>query len=230
MVSVSLIIPALNEAENIVKAIDAGWSNQADEIIVVDGGSDDRTRELVDESHATLVSSRTGRAIQQNAGAKRATSDFLLFQHADCWLEHGAIAQLRDACSHGAVHFGCFRQQIANPRWPYRCLEFGNAIRAGWLGMAYGDQGIFVRRRVFEEIGGFDGVPLMEDVLLLRKLRTYGRPQLLKGPICVSDRRWRTNGVVKQTALNWTLMTAFRLGVSPERLSRFYPNHATSKG
>jgi hypothetical protein len=123
------------------------------------------------------------------------------------------------------LNCGGFRQQIEAPQSIYRWLEWGNRLRIRWLGSAYGDQGIFVRREIYEASGGFPLVPLMEDVLLMRQLRRRYKVTLLPGPLHVSPRRWQANGPIRQTIRNWSLMTAFRCGVSPERLARFYRRH-----
>ena len=120
---------------------------------------------------------------------------------------------------------GAFRQRIDAAGWLYRWLERGNAWRARRWARPLGDQGIFVRRGLFERIGGFPETALMEDVLLVRRIRQYSRPILLPGPIHISARRWQRHGVIRQTARNWLLLAAFGLGVNPDQLSAFYPPH-----
>ena len=107
--------------------------------------------------------------------------------------------------------------------WKYRWLERGNAARVRWLGWAYGDQGIFVRRSVFESLGGFPDWKLMEDLYFIKRLRRAGRFVPLDAPILVSARRWQKAGLVRQTLRNWILLTLAHLGVPPDRLARFYP-------
>ena len=119
---------------------------------------------------------------------------------------------------------GCFQQRIEADGWAYRWLERGNAWRVRWLGMAYGDQGIFIRRSVFERLGRFPDVKLMEDVLLMKRLRGAGRFVLLPERLLVSARRWQRHGIVRQTLRNWMLLTFATCGVSPSCLARFYPN------
>ena len=97
--------------------------------------------------------------------------------------------------------------------------------RAAWRGLPYGDQGIFVRRALFDRIGGFPETRLMEDLLFGKALRRVGRPILLPGPIHVSARRWQRHGVVRQTLRNWALLTARSFGAPPDRLARYYPPH-----
>jgi len=104
----------------------------------------------------------------------------------------------------------------------YRLLERGNAVRAARLGLPYGDQGIFLRRSLFDRVGGFAEVAIMEDLLLMKRVRRLTRPVLLRGPLYVSARRWQRNGVVRQTARNWLLVAALHLGAKPERLAAWY--------
>jgi hypothetical protein len=123
------------------------------------------------------------------------------------------------------VSVGAFRQKITSPRPIYRWIEKGNAVRARCWGMPYGDQGIFVRRDTFFELGGFPEVPIMEDVIFMRKFRRRTRIVLLPGPLHVSPRRWEQSGPLTQTVRNWGLLVAERVGVPPRRLARWYRPH-----
>ena len=222
---VSIIIPVLNEAQLIVESLERAIQSGADEVIVVDGGSRDGTAELVERMDCQLVVSGPGRGAQMNLGATRAEGDVLLFQHADAWLHRDALPELRRSVERTRVVSGAFRQRIDANGAAFRLLESGNAARVRWLGLPYGDQGIFVRTEVFRELGGFPEVQLMEDVLLMRRLRRKAWPVLLGGPIHVHPRRWQRHGVVRQTLRNWFLLTAHLAGVSPNRLVRFYTRH-----
>jgi rSAM/selenodomain-associated transferase 2 len=223
-VKISVVIPIWNEAERVAGAIERAWGAGADQVIVAvaDGEADDRTEAVATRCRCRVVRSRRGRGAQQNAGARAATGDVLLFLHADTWLAAGAIGQLRSAIRDRRVVFGAFEQRIEAAGWLYRALERGNTLRAKRFGRPYGDQGIFVRRKVFLEAGGFPEVRLLEDLLLVRRLSRRWRPKILPGPIFVSARRWQKNGVVRQTARNWLLLAAHRLGASPDELARFY--------
>lgn len=222
---ISIIIPALNEAAVIERAIQAAQAARADEIIMVDGGSQDETVTLAEQAGCQVITSAPGRARQQNLGAHIATGDVLLFQHADNWLDKTALDQVRSALQNPRVIAGSFRQQIALPGRLYRYLEEGNAWRARCWGLPYGDQGIFLRRKTFEQAGGFPEVQLMEDVLLMQRIRRRRRPVLLAGPIHVDPRRWQRHGLVRQTLRNWTLLIALQLGVSADELACFYRRH-----
>lgn len=219
---VSVVIPTLNEASRIASAIDRAWSAGAGEVIVCDGGSHDETVRLARRCDCQVLQTHKGRAVQQNAGAKLATGEVLLFLHVDTWLEAVAVSQICKAMECERVAAGAFRQQIDASAAIYRWLERGNAMRACVFRLPFGDQGIFVRRNVFESLGRFPDVALMEDVQLSRRLRRYGQVVLLPGPLHVSARRWQRHGVVRQTLRNWALLLAERLGVSSSRLAALY--------
>ena len=226
--NISIIIPALNEEPNIAAAVDRAWQTRPAEVIVVDGGSRDSTISLAHGAGADVIECLPGRARQQNAGARRATGDVLLFLHADTWLAPEGLAQIEAALADERVLCGAFIQRIDAEERLYRWLERGNAWRALRRGLPYGDQGIFTRRSVFLEQGGFPDLQLMEDVMFMRQLRRRTRPVLLPGPLHVSARRWQRHGVIRQTACNWLLLAAARLGVHPDRLARFYKQHRSS--
>lgn len=227
MLKISIIIPALNEAARIADAVRRAKETEPHEVIVADGGSDDETAALAREAGANVLITGPGRAIQQNTGARHATGDALLFLHADTWLPPDAVGQVESALADAAVGCGAFLQQIEAEGLAYRLLERGNAWRVKRRGITYGDQGIFVRRALFEELGGFPEVRLMEDLLLMKRLRRRAWPLLLPGPLHVSARRWQRHGVVRQTARNWLLLAAARCGVSPDKLASFYSRHDT---
>jgi rSAM/selenodomain-associated transferase 2 len=172
-----------------------------------------------------VIAAPRGRGVQQNSGAKTATGDVFLFLHADNWLSGNVADQMERAFRGSSRLHGAFHQRIDADGLAYRLLERGNAERIRWLGLPYGDQAIFVRRETFFAVGGFPEVPLMEDVLLMQRLRRRSWPLLLSGPVHVSPRRWQQHGVLRQTLRNWTLLVALTAGASPERLARFYRRH-----
>lgn len=220
--NVSVIIPALNEGALIAKAVERAWKLAPREVIVADGGSSDGTPESARCAGAHVCTSPVGRARQQNAGAQHASGELLLFLHADAWLAADGLSQIEEAVVSQQAQCGAFRQKIDAEGLLYRWLERGNAWRVRCRGLPYGDQGIFVRRRLFEELGGFPDVRLLEDVLLMKTLRRCAWPALLPGPLHVNARRWQRHGVIRQTVRNWLLLSAARAGVHPDRLARFY--------
>lgn len=222
---ISFIVPALNEAACIRRAVETAIAAGAWEVIVADGGSDDKTAQIASGAGARVIESPPGRARQQNAGAKAAGGDVLLFQHADNWCDPATGEQVRAALTDVNVQGGAFRQRIEADGILFRWLERGNAARVRFRKMAYGDQGIFLRRTFFEELGRFPEVPLMEDLLLMQQFRRRSRPVLLDGPHHVSARRWQRHGVIRQTLRNWRILLAHRMGTSPEELARWYRRH-----
>jgi len=226
MATFSVIVPTLHEADNVDRAIASAWAAGAKQVIVADGGSTDQTIAIAQQAGAETVDAPTGRAKQQNAGAKQAMGDWLLFLHADTWLDSQVAGQLPPLLDNPKVQIAAFNQRIEAAGVFYRWLERGNAWRAR-QGTAYGDQGILIRRKLFDSLGGFPDVPIMEDLRLMRLLKPHGPLQLLPGPLHISPRRWQSKGVIRQTAQNWTLVAAERCGVSPDRLARWYKPHAS---
>lgn len=224
---ISCIIPAVNEAANIADGVRRAWESGCDEVIVVDGGSTDETVERARVVECMVLQSAPGRARQQNLGAQQAAGDVLYFQHADNWLAADGADQIREAfADNSQAVCGAFVQRIEAAGWKYRWLERGNAARVRWLGAPYGDQGIFVRRDAFERVGGFPEVKILEELLLMRTLRRrFGWPLLLPGPLHVNARRWRENGVLRQTLRNWRILTLHALGRKPQQLEELYPRH-----
>ena len=221
---ISVIIPTLNEAEHIERTIQQIRDCGDCEIVVVDGGSVDGTLERASQADLTLAGPR-GRGRQQNHGAHSSQGDVLLFLHADCQLQSGCLAAIDTALDDPRVSGGCFYQRIQAAGFRYRCLEWGNATRVRLAGWAYGDQGIFVRRQVFEDLGGFPELPLMEDLYFSKQLKRAGRLRLVRQPpLGVSARRWQHTGVIRQTLCNWLLISLATVGVSPHWLARLYPH------
>ena len=218
--TVSVIIPVLNEEAQVADCIDRARQLGAVEVIVADGGSSDRTLEFASTADRVLNTAK-GRAIQMNAAAVASSGDILLFLHADCWLEPAGLDEVRQILqSRPNVVGGGFRQILDHPSWIYRWLERGNAARVRWPGWIYGDQGLFVRRSVFEELGGFPILPLMEDLYFSRSLKRAGHLALLGPHLHVSTRRWEQSGPIRQTLRNWRLILAAHIGVPLEVLAR----------
>lgn len=218
---VSIIVPALNEEGHIAETIRNLRAQQPHEIITVDGGSSDATRDRACEADRVLTGPR-GRAAQMNHGAAHATGDVLLFVHADCLLEPGALAAVR-LLERRRTIAGCFRMEVRAQGWLYRSIDACATARVRLTGIAYGDQGLFLRRETFEEVGGFPVVRLMEDVLLSLRLRRLGKLEVVSRRIFVSPRRWQRQGIIRQSLRNWTLTALAAAGVHPDRLARWYP-------
>jgi rSAM/selenodomain-associated transferase 2 len=219
--TISVIIPTLNE-ENCLEQTLASIRRQSPfEIIVADGGSIDRTVRIA-RSADILVCAAKGRAKQMNAGAARAGGEVLMFLHADCRLEEGALASARAALSRRDVIAGCFRMEIDVQGWAYRCIASCAAARVRLARVIYGDQGLFIRRESFARTGGYPDIDFMEDVYFTKRLAQEGRLVVVPRTIFVSARRWQRQGVLTQTVRNWALTAAALLGVHPNWLGRFY--------
>ena len=218
----SLILPTLNEADCIAEAIAAARRLGPCEIIVVDGGSMDDTLARAAGADLVLVGPR-GRAAQMTHGADHARGDVLVFRHADCTLEAGALDAARRCLARPGVVAGCFRMTVTAKGISYRLIDSAATMRVRLTGIVYGDQGLFVRRDVFDRVGGFPALRFMEDVFISRSLRRLGRVAVAPARVFVSDRRWRKVGVVQQTMSNWTLTALAIAGVHPDRLERHYP-------
>lgn len=223
---ISVIIPAINEAARVKASVASAFDMGAGEVIVVDGGSRDDTVALARSAGATVIDSPAGRAIQQNRGAWASRGSVLLFLHADNWLDSDCGNQITKALSrHPRRWGGAFRQCIDSPRWLLQLIAWGDSCRVQWRGLPFGDQGIFVRRCVFEQVGGFPEEPLMEDLLLAAHLRRIAWPLLLPGPCHVDPRRWERRGPLRQTAHNLFLQLRHAWGATPSDLVRHYPRH-----
>lgn len=220
--NVSVIIPTLNEESCLAATVASLRRQNPREILVVDGGSTDSTRACA-RGADLFVESPRGRAAQMNAGAVRATGEILLFLHADCTLADGALREVERLLRRRSVAAGCFRMRVDADGWLYRLIDACATARVGLTGLAYGDQGLFLRRSVFDRAGGFPAVRFLEDVLLSQRLGRMGRMVVAQSCITVAPRRWQKKGLVRQTLRNWILIASAALGVSPDRLASYYP-------
>lgn len=219
---ISIIIPTLNEAENIKEAIAITQPSTNVEVIVVDGGSRDDTVKIAQSLGVKVISSSPGRAMQMNAGAVAASGDILLFLHADTCLPTGFDEMLRTALQQSETVAGAFKLRINASLLSLRWVEWGVNVRSHFCQMPYGDQAIFLTKKVFQEIGGFPELLIMEDFELMRRLKRIGRIVIIPTPVLTSARRWLKKGVFKTTLLNQVVIIAYLLGVSPERIYRWY--------
>jgi rSAM/selenodomain-associated transferase 2 len=220
--SVSIIIPTLNEASCLAETLNSLKQQQPHEIIVVDGGSQDATCEIAGAADL-LLHSPPGRARQMNTGGGLATGDILVFLHADCELESGALRAVEKCLHSQHVVAGCLTMRVRAQGWLYRWIDIWATARVRMTGMAYGDQGLFLSRQLFQRLGGFPELRFMEDVFFSRALRRHGRIAVVPSRIFVSARRWQRTGLFRQTLRNWTLTGLVAGGVHPDRLARFYP-------
>jgi len=218
----SVIIPTLNEAAGLGSVLTRVGTANGIEVIVADGGSTDATREIAAGTGATVLNVSGGRAAQLNAGAAVAQGRCLLFLHADTYLPDSYGRVIREALDQPAVVAGAFRFRTDGAGWPMRVVEWGTNVRSRLLGWPYGDQGLFLEKRVFDEIGGFADLPIMEDFDLVRRLRRRGKVTTVSAAVVTSARRWRRLGALGTVLRNQLMILGFWVGIAPERLARFY--------
>lgn len=218
----SFIIPVLNEAEQIPHLAEqiVVLQEAGHEVIVVDGGSQDQTLSLARQLTDKVIESGRGRARQMNVGASTAQGDGLVFLHADSRLPENAECLIRNALEQH--QWGRFDVRLSGQLWLFRVIEGLMNLRSCLTGIATGDQCLFVRREVFEAVGGYADIALMEDIALSQQLKCYGRPVCLKQKVTTSSRHWEQRGVFKTIILMWCLRLGYFLGVSPDRLRQIY--------
>ncbi len=221
---ISVIVPAYNEATAIERTLDGlqALRRAGHEVIVVDGASEDgtllRARMLADK----VLTAPWGRASQMNAGARIAQGEVFWFLHADCLPPAGVNQLIIDALRKEDVVWGRFDVRLSGSGFLYRIIEFIMNGRSRMSGIATGDQGIFVTRNTFTQVGGFPNIPLMEDVAISKRLRACGWPICLRQKITASSRRWEKRGMWRTILIMWRLRLAYALGTDPQKLARLY--------
>jgi rSAM/selenodomain-associated transferase 2 len=220
---VTIVIPALEEAANLAGLLpDLRRRFPAAEVIVVDAGSADETAAVAARHGVRLLVAPRGRARQMNAGARAARGEVLLFLHADTRLPDGALAAIAQALGDPEVVGGRFDVRFDSARPVLRMVAWFMNRRSRLSGIATGDQALFVRRAVFEALGGFPDIPLMEDVELTRRLKRRGRLAALRARVITAARKWEREGALRTIVLMWALRLAYFVGVGPARLHRWY--------
>lgn len=220
--SLAIVVPVFNEEavlpEWIVKAQQWG----ADELIVVDGGSTDHTCRLLADSHIRWISSILGRAAQMNAGFQECKSDIILFIHSDTIINSSHLLAVKQAMQDKSVVGGRFDVRLSGDGFAFRVIAYFINLRSRLSGISTGDQCQFVRRSVFERMGGFPEQALMEDIEFSKRLKRYGKIACLRQKVVTSSRRWESHGIIRTVLLMWKLRFLYWLGVSPEKLAQAY--------
>jgi len=224
---ISVIIPALNEERQITKSfaslIPAAVAGLVREVIVSDGGSSDLTARIADEAGAVLVTGPAGRGGQMRAGAARAKGPWLLFLHADTALEKGWDEEIESFLAHedAAETAGYFRFALDDHGRRARMLEALVGLRCALFSLPYGDQGLLIHRSLYDQLGGFQDMPLMEDVDFNRRL---GRARLIpfRARALTSAHRYRRDGYLRRSLRNLACLTLFFLGAKPAAIARLY--------
>ncbi len=220
----SIVIPIYNESQQLPELFDhlSPYRERGHQIIFVDGESEDNSVELIDQAGFVVVPSTRSRAAQMNNGARQATQDILLFLHADTRLPENADALIVSALSNPRQVWGRFDAHITGDHFLLTVVGKMMSMRSRLTGIATGDQGIFIKRTFFENIGGYASQPLMEDVEISRRLVPLAKPVCLRECVSTSGRRWINRGVMKTIALMWYLRFLYWRGVDPKELAKKY--------
>lgn len=223
---ISIIIPVFDESQ----IINATLAHLAEltfvdsfEIIVVDGHPSGSTISVITRSSVTKIIADKGRGSQMNAGAAAAAGNVLLFLHADTRLNHDALDQIMLAFKYHDMVGGAFDLEIASSQKIFRLIERAASVRSRLTRMPYGDQAIFLKKRFFDQIGGFKDIPVMEDVELMQRVKKTGKKiKFIPRKVRTAARRWEKEGVLYCTLRNWMLIALYMFGVSPEKLKTWY--------
>jgi len=220
---VSIIVPVLNEADNIYNLVDMLQRLEGDkEVIIVDGGSTDGTLQLIPDSFIT-VNSEKGRGRQLNKGAAAATGDIFLFLHCDSLLEADVLEKVQRVIESGCVG-GCFTMKFDRKNWLLSIIAYLSNLRVKIFGIIFGDQGMFVKKDVFQSLGGFADIPIMEDLEFSGRLRKAGKVKQLKERIVTSARRFEKGGIIRTMLFMHKMKIMYWMGKSPEELYLLYKN------
>lgn len=221
-----IVLPVLDEALTLAERLRTleGLRRRGARVVVVDGGSQDDTLAIARQHADLALLAPRGRASQMNAGAAACPADVLLFLHADTVLPENADVLVRRATL-GAFAWGRFDVRIASPRRLLGAVGTLMNLRSRWTGIATGDQALFVRHDLFQRVGGFPDLPLMEDIAICRVLKRQGRPACLREKVVTSARRWERHGVWRTIFLMWRLRAAYFFGADPRELAIQYGYH-----
>jgi len=222
----SIIIPVFNESQiinsTIVHLFKLTFSGNL-EIIVVDSNPLGSTINAITSSGIIKIIGKKGRGSQMNIGAAAASGDVLLFLHADTLLSPDALDQIITTFQLHDIVGGAFDLEIKSKKRIFRLIERAASIRSRLTRVPYGDQAIFLKKGFFDQIGGFKDIPIMEDVELMRRVKKAGKKiKFIPCKVRTAARRWEKEGIVYCTLRNWTLITLYMFGVSPEKLKKFY--------
>ena len=215
----TIVVPALNAGETLGQCLAA--LDGADEIIVVDGGSTDDSADIADRAGARIIAAPRGRGTQLRAGGEAARGEWLLFLHADTRLGAGWREAIAAHVAGSPEIAGYFHLRLDDDAWQARVIERGVSLRVRLLGLPYGDQGLLISRRHYDQVGGFRPLALMEDVDLARRIGGRSLRRLDATALTSAD-RWRRDGWLRRSGRNFACLALYGLGVAPARIARFY--------
>lgn len=218
----SVIIPCLDEAAHLRRAIASARQGEECQVIVADGGSADGSVDLARSLGTLVIACPKGRAVQMNMGAAAAEAPILVFLHADTLLPPSWREEVRLALSDPGCALAAFRLELEEGPPGTGVIASMANLRARFLGLPFGDQVLCIRRDIFERIGGFPSEPLLEDLMLVQRAKEYGKVRIMEGRAVSSARRWSSLGLFRATAINQVILLGYLLGVSPARLSSLY--------
>lgn len=219
--SISAIVPTLNEESTLRPVLERLLTEPNVEVIVVDGGSSDATRDIASTLGATVIATGRGRSSQMNSGADSSSGDALIFVHADTLLEPGWSKAVLEVLGDPTVAVGAFRFATDISGLAMRIIERLVAVRSDLLRTPYGDQALFVRRNVFEDVGGFPVQPLAEDYEFVRRARRRGAVRIVHMPAVTSGRMWRRLGIARMTWRNSVVLVAYHLKMDLNKVAQW---------
>ncbi|WP_162139098.1 TIGR04283 family arsenosugar biosynthesis glycosyltransferase [Synechococcus sp. PCC 7336] len=230
--SIAIIVPTYQEANTIAACLThLQYQSSPFETIVADGGSTDDTLASVHRFSQTssyplkiIECPQQGRAAQMNWAAGTTAADILLFLHADSFLPPRGLDRIRHALQKSDIVGGRFTICLDRHDWPYAAIAWGINLRSRLTGLFTGDMGIFIRRKTFEQLGGYPSQPLLEDLELSRRMGRIGRTVFLQERAITSSRRWQKHGPWKTVALMQGIRAGYQLGISPQTLAHWYRN------
>lgn len=232
LLKLSIIIPCLNEADNILATLEPLQQarKRGHEVILCDGGSTDNTVSLSENLVDTSTHSNPGRYLQMNTGASYASGDVLCFLHADTIAPENIDQLITHALNHSHKIWGRFNVRLSGSFWFFRVIEFLMNTRSCLTGIATGDQGIFISRNIFNKISGFSDLPLMEDIEISKRLRKITFPHCIsKKQLITSSRRWEQHGILNTVFLMWKLRLQYFLGTPASSLAKSYQTNDNTK-
>ncbi len=221
-VSIAAIVPVFNEAQLLPEKLSSLRALNSDELIFIDGGSTDGTQQLLEASGVTWFTGVRGRAAQMNVGAGKCKSDIILFIHIDTEIDESNISAIKSVMKQQGLVGGRFDIRLSGHHPAYRMISWFMNIRSRWSKISTGDQALFVRRAVFEQMGGFADLPLMEDVEFSKRLKREGDIACLRETVITSSRRWQQHGIIRTVLLMWKLRFLYWLGTPADKLAAMY--------